>query len=171
VIRLYSNLIFLASFRDGLTIRDFHTGPLKWAGNHPKTLNAVLITVNVATVVSGFFDFGASDALVPEELAGEELIEAEAKAAVKEAVEETTANANKLAHIFDNPGHNLGDLLSKFGGSQEQAYNAVQNATQAAVRQQGLTGVFQTTVNVAGETITVRGTVVNGVVKMGTFFK
>jgi hypothetical protein len=49
--------------------------------------------------------------------------------------------------------------------------NALQQATEAAVQQQGLTGVFETTVQVAGETVTVRGNVVNGVVKIGTAFK
>ena len=66
--------------------------------------------------------------------------------------------------------HNLTDLVVKFG-SQEAAFKAIQQATEAAVQQQGLTGVFQTTVRVAGETVTVRGNVIGGVVKIGTAFK
>lgn len=86
------------------------------------------------------------------------------------SAEDVGANANKLFHIFGNPAHNLTDLVAKFG-SQEAAFKAIQQGTEAAVQQQGLTGVFQTTVQVAGETITVRGNVVGGVVKIGTAFK
>jgi hypothetical protein len=56
-------------------------------------------------------------------------------------------------------------------GSEEAAYNAIQQATQAAVKQQGLTGIFETTVQVTGETITIRGNIINGVVAIGTAFK
>jgi hypothetical protein len=56
-------------------------------------------------------------------------------------------------------------------GSQEGAYNAINEATQVAVQQQGLTGLFETTVQVGGETITVTGTVINGVAKIGTAYK
>jgi hypothetical protein len=78
--------------------------------------------------------------------------------------------ANKLFHIFGDPGHNLAGLVSTFG-SEEAAYGAILQGTEAAVQQQGLTGVFQTTVKVGGETITVRGNVMDGVVKIGTAFK
>lgn len=43
----------------------------------------------------------------------------------------SAVDANKLNHIFGNPGHNLGPLEEAFGGSQEDAYRAVD----AAVRQ------------------------------------
>jgi RHS repeat-associated protein len=77
---------------------------------------------------------------------------------------------NKLRHIFDNPQHNLGNLLNQLG-SQQEAFAAIQQATEAAVQSQGITGVFQTTVQVGGETITVRGSIVGGAVKIGTAFK
>jgi len=56
-------------------------------------------------------------------------------------------------------------------GSEEAAFQAIQQATEAAVQRQGLTGVFETAVEVAGETITVRGNVVGEAVKIGTAFK
>jgi hypothetical protein len=64
----------------------------------------------------------------------------------------------------------LGGLLNLFGGNQVAAFEAVQNAAQAVVQQQGITGVFETVVNVGGVNVTVRGTVINGIVQIGTFF-
>ena len=77
---------------------------------------------------------------------------------------------NKLRHIFDNARHDLGSLLSQFK-SKEEAFTAIQQATQAVVQQQKLTGVFETTVQVGGQTITVRGNVIHGVAQIGTAFK
>jgi RHS repeat-associated protein len=76
---------------------------------------------------------------------------------------------NKLHHIFGKAGHNLGPLIQRFG-SQEAAFNAVYDATQAAARSQGLGGVFETTVSVGGQNVVVRGTVVDNTVRIGTFF-
>lgn len=84
--------------------------------------------------------------------------------------ENAAVNANKLSHIFGNAQHGLDGIVNSLG-SQQAAMNALQQATEAAVRQQGLTGVFETTVQVAGETVTVRGNVIDGVVKIGTAFK
>jgi RHS repeat-associated protein len=88
----------------------------------------------------------------------------------RSSLELKALDANKLAHIFDNPAHNLGGLVIELG-SKEAAGNALLEATGAAVQQQGLTGVFQVTVQVAGETITVRGNVVDGALSIGTAFK
>jgi hypothetical protein len=87
-----------------------------------------------------------------------------------ELLGQAAADANKLNHIFGKAAHNLDALVSEFG-SQEAAYNALQKATQQAVSQQGLTGVFETSVIVGSQTVTVRGAVVNGVAKIGTAFK
>ncbi len=87
-----------------------------------------------------------------------------------QAAENAGADANKLNHIFGNAQHGLDGVVNSLG-SQQAAMNALQQATEVAVQQQGLTGVFETTVQVAGETVTVRGNVVNGVVKIGTAFK
>src|SRR5690606_35699143 len=76
---------------------------------------------------------------------------------------------NKFHHIFDKAGHNLGPLIGKLG-SREAAFRAVESATQAAVKSQGLTGVFETTVSVGGQNVVVRGNVIDGVTRIGTFF-
>lgn len=80
-----------------------------------------------------------------------------------------SVDPNKLHHIFGNPTHNLAGLVSQFG-SEVATLDAIQAATTAVVRQQGINGVFQVVVNVAGQMITVRGAVVNGVVRIGTAF-
>ncbi len=77
---------------------------------------------------------------------------------------------NKLNHIFGKAEHNLGSFLIKYGGNQVSAYNALQNAAQEQIIARGITGVFEETVIVGGEIITVRGNVVNGIVKIGTAF-
>ena len=87
-----------------------------------------------------------------------------------EALGGAAANANKLFHIFGKTEPNLEGLIAKFG-SQEEAYKALLQATEAVVKQDGVTGVFEKTVQVAGESITVRGNVIDGVVHIGTAFK
>ena len=78
-------------------------------------------------------------------------------------------NMNKLGHIFGKAEHNLGPLVEKLG-SQEATFNAVQSATQVAVKNGGLSGVFETTVSVAGQNVVVRGRVIDDVARVGTFF-
>ncbi len=82
----------------------------------------------------------------------------------------TVIDPNKLNHIFGKAGHNLGPLLESFGGSQEATFAAVDNATQAAVRSQGLSGVFTTNVDVAGQIVAVRGRAIDGVAHIGSFW-
>jgi RHS repeat-associated protein len=109
--------------------------------------------------------------------AGKEMTEAEARALRKEfeVVAGRTApnnpiDPNKLNHIFGKPQHNLGGLVTEFG-SEANAYQAMQQAAEAVVKQKGITGVFEEVVQVGTQQITVRGNVVNGVVKIGTAFK
>ena len=79
---------------------------------------------------------------------------------------------NKLNHVFGKPQHNLGPLLTQFGGNPQAAFQAVQTVVQAAVQQQGVTGVFNNLlINIGGLIITVRGNVINGVVHIGTFYQ
>ncbi|MDR2939023.1 MAG: hypothetical protein LBV08_01745 [Clostridiales bacterium] len=81
---------------------------------------------------------------------------------------------NKLNHLFGKAEHNFDGLLKSFGGNQSQAYNVIQTAAQNYVTQNSITGVInasnQIIVNVAGYNVTVRGVVVDGVLKMGTSF-
>ena len=78
--------------------------------------------------------------------------------------------ANKLKHIFGKSVHKIDDIVKEFG-SQENAFQAMQEATQAAVKSKNLTGVFEVTVRVGRQDVVVRGKVIDGVAKIGTAFK
>jgi RHS repeat-associated protein len=78
-------------------------------------------------------------------------------------------DSNKLIHIFGDLGHNLTPVVEHFG-SERAAFNAIRSATQAAVNARGLTGTFKTAVEVAGTQVTVKGTVIEGVVRIGTAY-
>ena len=78
-------------------------------------------------------------------------------------------NANDLHHIFGKAQHNLGGLVNQFG-SVEKAYNALWNATMTAVQAQGITGLFELTVTVGGQVITVRGNVIDGILYISTAY-
>ncbi len=72
--------------------------------------------------------------------------------------------------IFGNAGHNLGPVVAAAGG-QTQAATAIATAAQQAANTGVIgNGLFETAVNVAGHTVTVRGNVINGVVNVATAF-
>jgi len=56
---------------------------------------------------------------------------------------------------------NAANRLGLGGGAYEAAATA-------AAQQQGINGVFQIVVSVGGQQVTVRGIVINGVVRIGT---
>jgi hypothetical protein len=73
---------------------------------------------------------------------------------------------NKVAHLF-SPKHNLGGLVSKFGG-QENTVRAVLNAANGQLPS---SGVFNNiSVNVGGQNVLIRGSVINGTPRLGTMF-
>ncbi|WP_419633582.1 hypothetical protein, partial [Thiolapillus sp.] len=80
---------------------------------------------------------------------------------------------NKLNHVFGQEKHRLGQLLDKFGGNQEKAYRALDDAAQQALMSGKLNiknGInTQTRVNVNGvEVDLVGGRVVNGRFQIGS---
>jgi hypothetical protein len=84
-------------------------------------------------------------------------------------VGENVARANKIRHIFGPARHGLGEVVSHFG-SEEAAFQALERATQQAVQSQGLKGIFETTVKLGGTDVTVRGSVIDGIARIGTAF-
>jgi RHS repeat-associated protein len=73
----------------------------------------------------------------------------------------------KVNHIFGKAVHNLDPLVTKFGG-QENTFRAVLNAANGKLP---ASGVFNNvSVNVGGYNVIIRGSVVNGVPKIGTMF-
>ncbi len=79
------------------------------------------------------------------------------------------ARLNKLHHIFDKPGHGLTGLAQKLGG-KEAALVAIEEATTKRVLSKGINGKFIETVSVAGQNVTVSGTVISGEVRLGTAY-
>ena len=90
-------------------------------------------------------------------------------AALANAKTLAAVDQNKLKHIFGKSEHNLNSLVSHFG-SEEKAFVAMQEATGTAVRSQGIKSVFELPVKIGVDTVTVRGTVVDDAVKIGTAF-
>jgi hypothetical protein len=54
---------------------------------------------------------------------------------------------------------------------EKQPTKPFNKATQTAVQQRGIIGIFETSVQVGGDTITVRGNVIDGIANIGTAFK
>jgi RHS repeat-associated protein len=80
---------------------------------------------------------------------------------------------NDLNHIFHNPnhGHHLDDLLEAFGGNEQATYNAVwREFSKVAGKYTADELKSGISVTVKGLNVTVRGVVVDGVAKIGTFF-
>ena len=83
----------------------------------------------------------------------------------------SSVDPNKLHHIFDKAGHALQPLVERFG-SQQSAFRAVEAALQKAVMAQGIIGRFQgLAVDVGGIIVRVNGTVIDGVARIGTFYR
>lgn len=76
---------------------------------------------------------------------------------------------NKLNHIFGQARHHLEGLVQQFSG-QQATFDAVEAAVQQQATAGQISGVFQTTVNIGGNAVTVVGNVINGVVRIGTFY-
>jgi hypothetical protein len=77
---------------------------------------------------------------------------------------------NKLHHIFDKAAHNLGPVVEHFGNSQA-AYNAIYSAfSQVAGNYTAAQLAQGIQVSVGPFIVTVRGAMVNGVARIGTFF-
>jgi RHS repeat-associated protein len=80
---------------------------------------------------------------------------------------------NRLHHIFGKPRHQLDPLLRAFQNNQWNAFNAVRQATEVALRERGhVDGVFKgVTVVVNNIPIVVQGRVKDGVVLISTFWR
>ncbi|WP_047495389.1 RHS repeat-associated core domain-containing protein [Terriglobus sp. TAA 43] len=79
----------------------------------------------------------------------------------------STGRSNTIHHLFAKSGHNLEVLLRRFGGNEEAAYSALEQATKEQVT---ATGQFEQQVSVGGLNVTVRGNVINGMPRIGTAF-
>jgi hypothetical protein len=73
---------------------------------------------------------------------------------------------NKAIHLFA-PKHNLGNLVASLGG-QRNLVRAVLNAANGKLPSNGVFNNIP--VSVGGQTVFIRGSVVNGIPKLGTMF-
>lgn len=87
----------------------------------------------------------------------------------KELVQKIPGLANTINHIFGEEAHNLGGLVDHFG-SEEDAFNALYDATSAVVEAQDIKGIFETVVDIADQAVTVRGNVIDDVLRITTAF-
>ena len=91
---------------------------------------------------------------------------------IKRWMANRTIDPNKLYHIFENPTHDhkLDDLVNMFGG-QKATYRAVYNKFAAVAGNYTNTQLGKgIPIVVGGQTVIVRGAIVNGAVRIGTFF-
>lgn len=73
---------------------------------------------------------------------------------------------DKLSHVFD-PKHNFGPLVETYGseaGAMEQIVRSLDGAGLPS------SGIFEVTTQVGGQSVVVRGAVVDGVARIGTAF-
>lgn len=73
---------------------------------------------------------------------------------------------DKLAHIFD-PKHNFGPLVKIYGSETGAMERIVRSLDGAALPSSGL---FEVTTQVGGQSVVIRGAVVDGVPRVGTAF-
>lgn len=100
--------------------------------------------------------------LIPESCRREDNL---SNSAIDNAVD--YAMKNKVTHVFGKTEHNLDPLVKELGG-QEETFRAVLNAANGRLP---ANGVFNnTSVNINGYDVIIRGSVVNGIPKIGTMF-
>ncbi len=115
------------------------------------------------------------------EQAGKEALEQLGKEGLEEAGKEALEKIpqisqkviNQANHIFGPKSiskHNLQGVLDFFNGNKVTAFNAIQDAAQKLANKGAIKGIFETVVQVGGQTVTVRGAIVDGVVNVGTAF-
>jgi uncharacterized protein RhaS with RHS repeats len=106
----------------------------------------------------GLFGFGAAKE-------GTKLISQFSTNTIETAV--AYAMKNKATHIFGKAAHKLDPLVTKLGG-QKNTFRAVLNAANGKLPSSGVfTDII---VNVGGYNVYLRGSVINGIPKLGTMF-
>ena len=97
---------------------------------------------------------------------GSKLLNQFSTSTIDDAVGLVMKNSNDVKHIFAAK-HNLGPLVNKLGGQE----NTIRSVLNAANGKLPASGVFNNIpVNVGGQTIFLRGNVINGVPRIGTMF-
>lgn len=82
-------------------------------------------------------------------------------------------DANKINHVFGSKNlskHKLESLLDDFDGDQIKAYTALKSKTQDLANKGVIKDVFESSININGKSVIVRGRVINGKVDLSTAF-
>jgi hypothetical protein len=88
------------------------------------------------------------------------------KRSIEASVQQAVKDPNKLLHLFPNK-HNLGSLVNQLGGQE----NTIREVLKAANGQLPVNGIFKDiVVNVGGQAVYIRGSVINGIIRIGTMF-
>jgi hypothetical protein len=74
--------------------------------------------------------------------------------------------ADKLEHIFGNPNHNLQPIVQEFGSQEAGMEQIVRNVGGPLPE----SGPFEIAQDIGGQTVMIRGAVVDGIVRIGTTF-
>ena len=88
---------------------------------------------------------------------------------LSDAQAKTLADAlrpDKVAHVFD-PKHNFGPLVETYGSEEAAMEQIVRSLDGVALPS---SGTFEVTTQVAGQSVVIRGAVVDGVARIGTAF-
>jgi hypothetical protein len=68
----------------------------------------------------------------------------------------TEGDPNKLHHIFNNPTHVFGAFVDRYG-SKEEAFRAIERATNRAVQDRNIRGLFRESIDVGGRKLWSKG--------------
>lgn len=83
---------------------------------------------------------------------------------IERATLDDALRPQKMEHVFD-PKHNFDPLVSQFGSREAVMEQFVRNIGQVPTR-----GTFEVTRTIGGQSVVIRGAVVNGVPRIGTAF-
>ena len=98
----------------------------------------------------------------------QEALQKLSESAINRGVNYIMRNPNKINHIFNQARHNLTPLVNRLGG-QENTVKTVLNTLNSSGNLP-LSGLFESTINIGGTDITVRGIVQEGFPKIATMF-
>jgi hypothetical protein len=78
--------------------------------------------------------------------------------------------ANTMRHIFGKAAHNLAPLVARFGSERAVVAAVARAMARLPAGSFPASGTFQVVVRVGGQNVTVRGAVVNGIIRIATMW-
>jgi hypothetical protein len=78
--------------------------------------------------------------------------------------------ANTMRHIFGKAAHNLAGLVARYGSERAVVAAVARAMARLPSGSFPASGVFEVVVRVGGQNVTVRGAVVDGIIRISTMF-